>query len=110
VGEAGAGATLRPRNGTWDEIDAELAAQGCKIAVYRAAQWEREFHPIDLLEAQRNRIFSESWRVPDDVLETVHARMLTWAREQYGDLDQTMSSRLEFLLSVSQFPKQPTEP
>lgn len=106
VVEAGAEATLRRAHGTWDAIDAELAARGYRRAVYRPAQWEGEFRPIDLLEAQRKQTFSESWRVPSDVLETVHARMLTWARERYGDLEQPIRSRLEFLLSVSRFPGQ----
>jgi hypothetical protein len=39
--------------------------------------------------------------VPDDVLESVHEKMMTWAREQYGDIEKAIPTRFEFTVAVS---------
>jgi hypothetical protein len=83
---------------------------GCRTAVYQVAQWQREFRPIDLLERLRDRTFSHSWTVSDQTLQQIHQQMLTWASEQYGDLDQTMLFEGAFTLWVSRFPRIRTDP
>ena len=98
------GTRLRPDYGTARALEAELTAQGCRTAVYRVAQWEHELRPIDLLEEQRNRVFSLSWDVPDDVLAAVHQKMLGWARERYGDVHRPITAHEEFMVSVSRYP------
>jgi SAM-dependent methyltransferase len=97
------GTRLRPAYGTERNLKAELTQHGARMSVYRVATWERRFRPIDLLEEQRNRTFSLSWDVPDDVLAAVHERMLAWAKERYGDPERELSARFEFTLSVSRF-------
>jgi len=99
-----AGAPLRPDHGNTAAIEAELTAMGCRTAVYQVAQWQRAFRPIDLLERLRDRTFSHSWTVSDQTLQQIHQQMLTWASEQYGDLDQTMTFEGAFTLWVSRFP------
>jgi ubiquinone/menaquinone biosynthesis C-methylase UbiE len=99
-----AGAPQRPEYGTWEAVESDLTARGCRTAIFRTAQWEGQLRPIDLLEAQRSRTFSESWSLPEDILEAVHPRMLAWARERYGEIDRPLPSHWEFLLSVSRFP------
>lgn len=102
VGEAGVG--LSSRAGYWPATQEELIEGGAYSAVYRVAQWEDVVVPRTVLAEQRNRVFSHSWEVPDDVLETVNGRMEKWAIEQYGSLDVELRSEREFLLSVNQFP------
>jgi len=105
---AEAGAPLRPGHGNSAAIEAELTAMGCRMAVYQVAQWQREFRPIDLLERLRDRTFSHSWTVSDQIVQQVHHQMLAWASEQYGDLDQTLTYEGAFTLCVSRFPMTPT--
>lgn len=99
-----AGVALRPEYGTWQAVDTELTAQGCRTAHYRVARWSQEFRPIDFLDAQRSRTYSVTWEVPDDVLMSVHEQMLSWARQQYGDVRRSLSSEYECVVSVSRFP------
>jgi ubiquinone/menaquinone biosynthesis C-methylase UbiE len=99
-----AGVSLRPDYGSWQAVDTELTAQGCRTAQYRVALWTQEFRPIDFLEAQRSRAFSMTWEVPEAVLSSVHEQMLSWAREQYGDVRRSLSSEYELVVSVSRFP------
>jgi hypothetical protein len=99
-----AGVRLRPENGSLPNVEAELTAQGAMIAHYRPSWWQRPVRPAELLRGQRERVFSASWDVPQDVLEDVHWKMVTWAKERYGDLDAELPSRWEFMVSVSRFP------
>ncbi|HLJ68464.1 MAG TPA: class I SAM-dependent methyltransferase [Chloroflexota bacterium] len=98
------GATLRPDYGTWANVERALVDMGCRMAVYRPARWNEELRPIDLLEEQRNRTFSMSWTVPDDVLLAAHTRMVEWVRETYGDPGKVLTDVEEFMLLVSRFP------
>ncbi|GAC1634849.1 MAG: class I SAM-dependent methyltransferase [Chloroflexota bacterium] len=97
------GVALRADHGNWDAVDAELTRQGGRTSVYRVGSWPHELRPIDLLDDQKNRVFSLSWDVPDDVLEEVHTEMLAWATQRYNRIDTPMRVREEFLLSVTQF-------
>lgn len=94
------GATTSTRYAEWYDLHEALTERGARIAVYRVASWTREFRPIDLIEAMRRRTFSASWSVPDEVVEPVHRKLLTWAEEHYGDLTTPISEEEEFLLNV----------
>ncbi len=98
-----AGIPLSGRSGNWDAIQADLIEGGSYAAVYRVAQWEEAVVPRTVLEEQRNRVFSQTWEVPDDVLETVSARMGVWATDRYGSLDTVLRSESEFLITVHRF-------
>jgi ubiquinone/menaquinone biosynthesis C-methylase UbiE len=102
VGEAGV--TLTTRSGNWPVIEAALIDGGAYASVYRVAHWVEELRPATLLNEQRTRVFSHSWEVPEDVLEAVHERMVTWTNERYGSLDTVLRSEREFLLTVNRFP------
>lgn len=98
------GASLRPRFGTVPRIEAEVTAEGGTLSVYRPAHWESRLRPIDLLEAQRNRVFSQSWDLPDDVLNVVHEKLLGWTQDRYGDPTERVTSKSEFTLSICRWP------
>lgn len=97
------GVALRPTYGVWPAVDAELTRRGGRTSVYRVAKWAQEVRPSDLLEEQRNRVFSSSWDVPDDVLEAVDEQMRSWVTERYGSSDAPMASHEEFVVSVTCF-------
>lgn len=101
---AAAGAEINHYRSSWDEIEAELTEQGCWTAVYRAAHWKREGRPIELLERLRNRTFSHTWTVPDEVLASVHEQMCEWVKERYGSLEEPLPSASEFLVIASRWP------
>lgn len=102
VGEMGV--TLPTRGGHWHEVEAELAEAGAYTSVYRVAHWVEALRPGTLLDDQRHRVFSQSWDVPEDVLEAVYGRMVEWTTEKYGSLEAPLRSEQEFLLSVNRFP------
>jgi SAM-dependent methyltransferase len=90
------GVSPRPRYGDRLRVEEALTDQGCYLATYRAARWEEELVPLELLEQMRTRTFSQSWEVPDDVLARVHERMLAWAEKELGDLHNKQAVTEEF--------------
>ena len=99
------GATLRPAYGSWDNVERALVEMDARLAVYRAAHWDEELIPNDLLEEQRRRTFSMSWTVPDEILEAVHPRMVQWVTETYGDPAVPLTVAEDFMLLVARFPE-----
>jgi ubiquinone/menaquinone biosynthesis C-methylase UbiE len=97
--------TVRPENGSPAAVEAELIAQGCYLAVYRAAQWETMVSPAELLEQQRRRMFSYSWTMSDEELARVDERVTAWATERYEDLSVPLPSREEFHVRVTRWPR-----
>lgn len=94
------GVTLRPPFGTQSRIVGWLTERGYRVAQYYVADWTDQFRPIELIEALHNRTFSQTWDIPEDVLHGVHDKLLPWAKEQYGDLNQPVDSQEEFLVSI----------
>lgn len=102
---AGLGIEPRPPHGSLSHVEAELIEQGCSLAVYQLARWRRDFPPIELIDRIHARTFSAAWDLPDSVMDTAHERLLAWARQTYGDLDQPVQSESEFLLITARWPE-----
>lgn len=98
------GAPVRPENGSWERVEALLIESGCFPALYRAAHWSGSLRPIDLMESERDRTYSHSWSVPDDMLATLHEQVLGWGQETFGDLTLSLPTRQEFQLLVCSWP------
>ncbi len=104
------GADARPEHGTREAVQTELIETGALLASYRVVQWEDEVAPGQLLEAIRLRTFSQSWQVPDDVMEEAHRRMIDWATEQYRDLTKPVSNIFEFGFDMAWWPPSSQDP
>jgi len=96
-----AGAAPRPRHGSWDDALAVLTEQEWRTTLYQVARTTFEFRPLDLIEAQRSRTYSESWDIPEEALESAYRRMLQWSTERYGDPGRPMTVHGESAISVS---------
>ena len=98
------GVPIQGRTGHWQAVERVLTQGGAYSAVYRVAHWTETLRPKTLLDEARNRVFSHSWDVPEEVLVAAHARMETWASAKYGSLSTDIRSEREFLVSVNRFP------
>lgn len=83
------GATWRrPGVQEHDELLAEAAALGGRVA--RRIDLPVEAPPFTLrtaLDAIANRVSSDAWKIPDDVLQTSLREATAFALERFGDLD-----------------------
>lgn len=98
------GGPERERSTDAEEVEDDLIARGCRIAVYRVARWTDETRPIDLIGALYDRNFSHTWDIPQEIMDPAHDRLLAWAREEYGDLEAPVPGDHGFILSVARVP------
>lgn len=99
------GAEIRPRHNQLADIEAELTDRGCVNSQYVVAQWERTMQPDSVLESLRTRTWSQTWTVPDDILEKAHLHMVGWINEQYGDPSREIPVREEFVVTMALWPE-----
>jgi SAM-dependent methyltransferase len=99
------GVKRRPPHGSVELLVGELTEQGCRLAVYRVARWEREFRPIDLIERLHARTFSASWEMPDEALDVIHERLQGWTRETFGDVEKPLKTEQEFRVYAARWPE-----
>jgi ubiquinone/menaquinone biosynthesis C-methylase UbiE len=101
---AARGVQLRATHWAVGAIEAALTARGAYLAEYRSAEWERTVAPLDLMMLLRDRAYSASWDVPDEILHAVHEELVAWGQEEYGDLTAPRPSRFSFDWTVSRIP------
>lgn len=97
-------APTRPENGSWERLEALLIESGGYPALFRVAQWSEELRPIELMESQRNRTFSHSWDIPDEMLVPLHEQMLLWGQQKWHDLTLPVPTQQEFQLLTCCWP------
>lgn len=103
----GEGATIGPRHSQLADVEAALTDQGCLLSQYVVAGWENRFRPIDVLDALRARIWSQTWSLTDDLLERSHSYTVAWATERYGDLTRELTTREELVVTMARWPDSP---
>jgi ubiquinone/menaquinone biosynthesis C-methylase UbiE len=80
-----------------DGVAAELRARGLAIEETRPVAWTVRSTPRENLDEIAERVWSQTWRVPDDVFAASIARLRAWLDERYGPaLDTPEEHRAEF--------------
>lgn len=69
-----------------------------------AAEWIVQERPSDIITAIRTRAHAESWVLTDQFIEPVVARIETFAKAQWPDLNRTFPVKRRFMLSVFRVP------
>jgi SAM-dependent methyltransferase len=99
------GAPLRPEYGSRDAVETALIESGARLAAYRVVRWQAEIYPLELIESIHSRTFSQSWEVPDEIMDEAHEQMLRWARERFGDPSQPVVTEEEFGFTLARWPE-----
>jgi ubiquinone/menaquinone biosynthesis C-methylase UbiE len=99
-------APLHLRHVEYEEIEATLIESGARLAEFRAARWESQVVPADLIERIHQRSFSQSWDVPEPIMDAANERLLTWARERYGDITHPLTTANEFSFLLARWPEE----
>lgn len=95
------GAELPPKYGVFDKARIAIAEMSERTAVDEVIRWTSDTAPIAILEAIRTHTFSDSWNLPDDVMDRVHHRLVDWASIQYGDLQSPLPATGGFVVSIN---------
>jgi hypothetical protein len=59
--------------------------------------------PREVIEALADRILSDTWAVPDDILGTSIRETREWAEREFGDLDRTINEEYWIVLDIARF-------
>jgi SAM-dependent methyltransferase len=75
--------------GSFKEILAEARGRGLRVEEWLVADWTTAHTPAEGFSYIANRIWSLTWRVPDDLFAESVRRLEVWARDHYGDQWET---------------------
>lgn len=94
---------LQPRHNerlTWNEVGEQLAQRFGAPQEYPSPPWSMPHTARTIIDQFRNRIWSNTWNLRDDVIAQVTDAATTWAREHYGDLDAPFTVTQRFVWQV----------
>jgi ubiquinone/menaquinone biosynthesis C-methylase UbiE len=94
---------LQPQNDgrlSWNEINEQLAQRFGSPQEYMSPGWTTLHTPQSIIDQFRNRIWSATWYLRDDVLAEVVGTATAWAREHYTDLDAPFEVTQHFVWQV----------
>ncbi len=78
-----------------------LRAQGADLEAVTVAEWRAEQTVGELLELYSERVYSSSWRIPDEVFSTAIVELRAWAGRHYESEDVALPSDRRFELVVA---------
>jgi SAM-dependent methyltransferase len=94
---------LQPQNDgrlSWNEINDQLAQRFGTPQEYVSPPWTTMHTPQSIIDQFRNRIWSATWHLHDDVLADVMNTATTCGRAHYTDLDAPFEVTQRFVWQV----------
>lgn len=79
-----------------------LAAEGYTVSKHILAQWTSTSTPARYLRYRRERWYSASWRIPDEILFPAADQLEAELLDRYGDLETPLPRSAEFQLLLAQ--------
>ncbi|HLF27531.1 MAG TPA: methyltransferase domain-containing protein [Anaerolineae bacterium] len=85
------------------EVLNELRALGAQIEEIVVAEWSQSVTPQQELDAIAHRVHSDTWNVPDEVLNETLAELRAWAEAHYPDRNTPLTLERRFIFDVIHF-------
>jgi ubiquinone/menaquinone biosynthesis C-methylase UbiE len=86
-----------------EELLDELRALGATLAEIDVTRYPNPLAPRKVIDAIAARVYSDTWDIPDDILEATLSELREWAAREYGDIDQVVQQERRFVLDVARF-------
>ena len=96
---------LQPRHAarlTWNEVGEQLAQHFGAPHEYASPPWSTPHTPRAMIDQFRNRIWSNTWDLRDDVIADVVDTATAWVHEHGSDLDAPFAVTQRFVWQVYQ--------
>jgi hypothetical protein len=87
--------------GGTEDVLGRLQQQGAELETVVVADLSRESTVDSLMGAYRDRIYSNMWRVPDDIYPQALADLESWAVGEFSDQNQPMTSQDNITLTAA---------
>jgi len=101
--EARGGSWRRPGVQSRAELAAELVQMGASVEEVTVARMTNSVTPDSVIENIAGRISSDTWEVPDAIMQPSVGELRTWAGQIYGDLSQPQTVERLFSLDLTRF-------
>lgn len=94
------GNTRRPGASSVHFVTEWLTTHGLQTQRIEAVSWERSITPRQLVENITQRIWSNTWSIPDSIFVPAAERLTQWANERYqNDMDTPRIQDRRFIIS-----------
>lgn len=87
----------RPGMSNIDEATQYLASSGAQVSEWMAAEWTYNYTLNSIIERLTQRVWSSTWRLPEDVYRESLEKTVQWAQEEFGSLNQVYQGHRKFL-------------
>jgi ubiquinone/menaquinone biosynthesis C-methylase UbiE len=84
-----------------EEVLDYLTQRGAELETVTIAEIPRTKPLREVLQAYEDRIYSNMWRVPDDIYPSAFVDLQTWAMEQFKSLEVEIESRYSVTLTAA---------
>lgn len=88
----------------WTEIDPVLQAMGAVVTTVEPVTYTTRYTMRDRVRRTRERSYSSSWDVPDDLLAASADALEAWIVAEFGGLDVELEDEEVFRLHIARFP------
>ncbi len=93
----------RPGIQSREELIGELKAMGAHVEEKEIARGVDQTRPREILDGLTNRMFSDTWNLPDDVLSASVRETQAWVTQKLGDIDQPTDQEFRLILDIARF-------
>lgn len=85
------------------ELLEELQSLGAEVSEVEAFRYTDSFNLQERIENFAQRLYSETWDIPDEIFEAGVKELRAWVTREYGDLDRDITDEFRFLIHVARF-------
>lgn len=94
------GKTRRPGASSVHFVTEWLTNRGLQTQKIQAVNWERSVTPRQIVENITQRLWSNTWSIPDSIFGPASERLTAWANERYvTDIDRPRIQDCRFIIS-----------
>ena len=86
-----------------EELLVELRSMGAHVEEKEISRGVKQTNVAELLDSLANRISSDTWNVPDDVLIETVTEARVWAKREFGDLDRDSAEEYRIIFDITRF-------
>jgi len=95
--------TRSPGAQSGEDVKAELQALGAHLKEVEVVRFPHIYNVRTELDRYTNRIFSDTWSVPEPIYQASLAELRAWVVREYEDLDRELEETNRFVFDVASF-------
>jgi len=85
------------------ELLQELQIMGTNVMEVEVVRYTHIYTLREELERYQTRVYSDTWKIPDDIYEESIQELHAWIVGNYGSLDQKLEEEVRFAIDVVRF-------